>query len=177
MRRGRTPDSRARQVSSRHSRRQSLCTGAIISRMAESDRAAGASAARHKIARHLRTFGIGIESSDGRRPPTDDDFLTAILDYFHTKPRVIKFNRYRDKVGIQVPQSVLEWLKAQPERRYPVLQTERITDRASDRYHGAFYLSWSAENDSFVLFQTVFHSRGKRPNVYIQEFEWDQGPA
>jgi hypothetical protein len=141
--------------------------------MAESDRAAGASAARHKIARHLRSVGIEIESSDGR-PPTDDDFLTAILSYFQTDPVMIRFQRYRDKIGVPIPQSVLDWLRAEPDRRYPVLRTQRITDRPWDRYHGWFYLSWSIEQEDFVLSQTVFAPGRKRPSECFHEFEWDE---
>lgn len=138
------------------------------------ERAAGSSATLNKIARRLRDIGITVTKTGGR-PPSDDEIVTAILDYFQASHHVIRFRRYRDKIGIAVPRSVLDWLKADPTRRYSVLEMEHTTDRARDRYRGTFFMSWSADEEDFVVYKEIFEPGSRFPKRYPYEFELDQG--
>lgn len=136
------------------------------------DGGAGASSARRKLARSLKnSLGIPIESSG---PPTDDDFIDAILRYSQGETRTISFNRYHDRIGIPVPQSALDSLIANPGTLYRVLDTETVTGSSRGRYKGAFFLTWIAESNEFVLLHAVSTRLGTRPNVYHCEFEWDE---
>jgi hypothetical protein len=46
--------------------------------MTNDDFAAGASAARNKLAAYLRAHGVDVRTSRSGRPPDDDDFLAGV---------------------------------------------------------------------------------------------------
>jgi len=87
------------------------------------DFAAGASAARNELASYFRENGIKVLASENRCPPTDTDFLEAILAFYkdsgidHARAHVV-FKWQHNQYDIPVSIRVLDQLRSGAILRY-----------------------------------------------------------
>lgn len=89
------------------------------------DFAAGASAARNKLARFLRENGIDVQLSRYGCPPSDRDFLDAILmtlEEGNIRPgsgmAMVLFKWTHSAYQIPVPAAAVDYVRENPERRH-----------------------------------------------------------
>jgi len=91
-------------------------------RMTGGDFAAGASAARNKLASYLRENGINVRTSRYGCPPDDEDFLQSVLALFRDEPAranrsaVVIFHWWQLDYKCMVALSVLQDLERDPTR-------------------------------------------------------------
>lgn len=116
--------------------------------------AASASAARNKIASHLRNHGFKVEPSRYGCPPTDDDFLELLLSVAERArserySAVVIFEFWQLAYQIPLPASVLDDLTRGAQERYELFSTSHARDGA---YRSTFYLA-SNESDEIVVFR------------------------
>ena len=93
--------------------------------MSTMDFAAGASAARNKLAAYLRENGINVHPSHWRQPPTDEDFRRSVLtaftensDHFKGEHAIVIFKWWQVDYKFAVPFSELEELMNNPKSHY-----------------------------------------------------------
>jgi hypothetical protein len=91
----------------------------------EQDFAAGASAARNKLASYLRENGFPVQASKYGCPPTDTDFLRSLLggmndaDYRpDSGVAIVIFKWAYSTYQVAVPASTVQYLAENPERRH-----------------------------------------------------------
>jgi hypothetical protein len=114
-------------------------------RMASSERAAASSSTLNKLARNLRDAGIPVPTS--RCPPSHADILAAIRAHCFDFV-VASFHRGNDRITVALPTTVLQWLKEDANRRFPILHAEIV--KAAYRGRASIYaLSWDSRE--FVL--------------------------
>jgi hypothetical protein len=133
----------------------------------DSERAAASSATRHKIANHFANAGITVRRSSDRNPPTDDDFLDAVLEYFGQDPLVVVFKRGNDLLHVPVSQSIFDWLQQNPERDYLLLQAEIVSGRYAGKL-ASYFLSRDQDDPAEFILQKIM-TRGR--SMEILEFE------
>jgi hypothetical protein len=109
----------------------------------ERDKAAGASAARNKLANALADAGVQVRSSQYGGPPTDEDFLVALANFLHNVPpslgireRTVRFSWGQLQYEVPIRHEVLKALQAEPGSSY-VLFHVRSSRKRSKLYVSA----------------------------------------
>src|SRR5579872_4414477 len=116
------------------------------------DHAAGASAARNKLASFLRQHGFHVETSRYGCPPTNEDCLASILDTLEGPSRdgrlaMVVFRWAQSIYTVRVRRSDIEKLYSEPEARHFLFSA--VTDRPG-RYRHNFLLGANELGDVVV---------------------------
>jgi len=113
--------------------------------------AAGASAARNKLARRLRDIGIDVVSSSFGCPPKDEDFVEAIAESVgnigtdeRSPQAVVVFKWWQSTYYLVVPASVLDDLQNNPGRQHPLFSA------ASPGGRNLFYIAAAGDGNAVV---------------------------
>lgn len=126
----------------------------------EQDFAAGASAARNKLASFLRKNGIKVQTSTYGYPPTDEDFfrsIQAVIQEGGQRPdsglAMIIFHWWQSTYNIPIAASVIDYLNENGERRHDLFSA------TSTGGSNTFYLA--VDRDGNVVVHRKKHWRNE----------------
>jgi hypothetical protein len=117
-----------------------------------SGEAAGASKARNHLARFLREHGFKVRASRYGCPPTNDDFLAAVLEvvegvHNNTEHALVVFHWWQATYQFIVPASTIARVGSTPRARHVLFSATTDDPHRPDRYRHTFYLASSEQGD------------------------------